>query len=327
MKRLEKAILSTLAYADVFDYPLRKEEIWQWLITEETGENSGQDRQKSVEKEEFLIVLDQLVKTKKCTRFKDFYFLLDKSVLISFRYKREKYSWLKLEKAKKAAGLLRLVPWVTMVGVTGALALLNSKKDDDIDILIVSRRDRIWLTRLFSVLLLELTGQRRQPEERVPKDKICLNMFLDEDHLAVPKDEQDLFTAHEVCQLKVLWDKNTTYKKFLGANQWVKKSLVNGVDRKKQRERNEPLIKTSGIFTQTLIVVCNFFLNFLNVDFVESSTKRLQLWYMKKRRTTEKIKKGIIRFHPNDARDWIIKEYTRRKMEIWKEEPFLRKVS
>jgi Rieske Fe-S protein len=43
-------------------------------------------------------------------------------------------------------------------------------------------------------------------------------MFLDEDHLSLPQNEQNLFTAHEVCQLKVLWQRNNLYQKFQKEN-------------------------------------------------------------------------------------------------------------
>jgi len=103
----------------------------------------------------------------------------------------------------------------------------NSDLNDDIDLLMVSRKNRLWLTRLLTVLLVELIAKRRHPGDKDVKDKICLNMFLDEEHLRVPQKEQDLFSAHEVCQMKVLWEKEGIYKKFIRENKWVKKFLPN----------------------------------------------------------------------------------------------------
>jgi hypothetical protein len=103
----------------------------------------------------------------------------------------------------------------------------NSDKDDDIDLLIVTKKNRLWLTRLLAVLLVELVARRRRPGEKDAKDKICLNMFLDETHLGVPPKERDLFSAHEVCQLKVLWERDNLYQGFLRNNQWTKEFLPN----------------------------------------------------------------------------------------------------
>jgi hypothetical protein len=52
-------------------------------------------------------------------------------------------------------------------------------------------------------------------------------MFLDEDHLEIPEKEQDLFSAHEVCQLKPIWSKDNVYQEFITQNQWYQKFLPN----------------------------------------------------------------------------------------------------
>ena len=41
-----------------------------------------------------------------------------------------------------------------------------------------------------------------------------------------------------------------------------------------------------------------------------------QLKYMKPRRTTEVVEPGRIRFHPQDAREWVLKEYQTRLKEL-----------
>jgi len=51
---------------------------------------------------------------------------------------------------------------------------------------------------------------------------------------------------------------------------------------------------------------------------LETIARWLQLKYMKSRRTTEIVEPGRIRFHPKDAREWVLKEYKERldKLEI-----------
>ena len=51
--------------------------------------------------------------------------------------------------------------------------------------------------------------------------------FVDLDNLAVLEKEQDLYSAHEVAQIKLLWDKDNTYDQFVSQNLWVKKYLAN----------------------------------------------------------------------------------------------------
>jgi len=114
-----------------------------------------------------------------------------------------------------------------MVAVTGNLAMDNAGQDDDIDFLIITTKKRLWLTRLLTNFLVELIANRRRPSDKEVKDKICLNMFLDENNLKIPIKEQSLFTAHEICQLKPLWVKNQLYRRFIQENLWLQKFLPN----------------------------------------------------------------------------------------------------
>jgi hypothetical protein len=218
MNELQKAVLKTLAYADVFAYPLTLEEIHLFLITP-----SGKAYfLKEIEKELTSSELHFLIESQK-----NYFFLKNRQEIISLRQERDFYSSQKLKIAKRAAGWLKLIPFIKMVGITGNLAMKNADEDDDIDLLIITGQKRLWLTRLLTIFLTELVSKRRRPEDKEVKDKICLNMFLDEEHLTLPQNEQNLFTAHEIYQLKILWQKENIYQKFLKENQWCKKFLPN----------------------------------------------------------------------------------------------------
>jgi len=202
--------LATLAYADIFDYPLTASEIWRFLIS-----------RRLVSSRQLAPLLKKLVSKR------GFYFLSGRQMIVGKRQQRQEWSRPKLKIARRTAWWLRLLPTIKMVAVSGALAMENTSENDDIDLLIVSGAGRLWLTRLLTVLLVELVARRRRPGDRQAKDKICLNMFLDERHLAMPENERNLYTAHEVCQLKLLWDRSQTYQRFISQNQWVKKYLAN----------------------------------------------------------------------------------------------------
>lgn len=213
---MKKEILRTLAYGDIFDYPLKTREIWRFLI------GSKKTSYRAVAKQ-----LSWLVEAKFLGKEGDFYFLLKRRKTVNIRRRREYWSKKKLKIARRGAKWLRLISMIQMVGVTGALAMKNSNKNDDIDLLIVTSKNRLWLTRLVTVILIELIAKRRRPGDIDVRDKICLNMFLDEENLAVPSNERDLFSAHEVCQLLPLWEKGGVYNKFIKKNKWVKDYLPN----------------------------------------------------------------------------------------------------
>lgn len=213
---LSLAIGRTLAYGDIFDYPLTLEELHRFLISSKPVDLT--DLKKA------LAHLDGVEKESQ------FYLLKGQRGLVAIRRKRQRWSQKKIKIARRTAFWLRLIPWIKLVGITGALAMNNSDEEDDIDFLIITARNRLWLTRLLTVLLIEIVAKRRRPSDspgKQIKDKICLNMFLDEAHLKIPKKEQNLFTAHEVCQLKMLWERKNTYQKFIRRNQWTKEFLAN----------------------------------------------------------------------------------------------------
>lgn len=280
---MREGILETIIYADIFDYPLTKEEINYWLIPSKTHHS------KLIEQKE------------------EYYFLRGRRKIINLRKKRFKYSKKKYEIAKNVAKILKLIPTIKLVGITGALAMSNADKDEDIDLLIITQRDTLWTTRFIATLTLDLLGKRRKPNQNKVANKICLNMFVDEDHLKIPNKEQDLYTAHEVLQMKPIWEKDNIYQKFLSQNQWVKKYLPNAY--KELLLKNKPQ-DTSGVAGWTPPRWRN------QERVLEVFLKKFQLWYMKNRRTKEIIKEGAVRFHPQDARVWIMDKY-RKKLEAF----------
>jgi len=213
---MKKAILRTLAYADIFDYPLKAVEIHHFLLSK-----------RGVSLAKVSLELKQLLREKKIGGDGFYFFLKGRKKLIGIRKGRLKFGRKKFVIAQRAANWLRLVPGLKMVAVSGALAMENAQADDDIDFLMVTAGKRLWLTRLLVVALMELVAKRRRPEDKRVKDKICLNLFLDEDSLSFPKNEQNLFSAHEICQIKLLWSKKGIYQKFISQNQWVKEYLPN----------------------------------------------------------------------------------------------------
>ena len=96
----EEAIFKTLAYADIFDYPLKKEEIWRWLIINPNG-----NRIISPNKSEWVKTFG-LIWRKHSDKFgfKDgYYFLPGREKIVPLRQKREIYSVQKLTLAQKIA--------------------------------------------------------------------------------------------------------------------------------------------------------------------------------------------------------------------------------
>lgn len=192
-------MLKTIAYADVFDYPLTREEIYRWLI-------KG----------------DSFTKAKE---FPYWNYLPGRAKLVKLRRQRERISRVKLDKFLPIIYRLKIIRWIKLICVTGALAMNNADADDDIDLMIVTSKNRLWLTRLaVSLLLLPHLRGGRMDSSKVA-DRICINLWLDETALAIK--QQNLYLAHEICQAQPVFERENFYDRFLGANLWYKKYLPN----------------------------------------------------------------------------------------------------
>lgn len=261
---------ATVAYADIFDYPLTQQERRLWCIKK------------------------RIQPTHQVTR--QFFFLPGRSITVSVRKKRQSASKKKWDIARNVGKWLRYIPGIQLVGVTGGLAMNNARPEDDIDLFIITSKHTLWITRMLSVMLVGALGRRRTPGANEVADKVCLNMFMSVGALRIATKEQDLFAAHEVLQMKPLWEREGTYTLFLEKNKWVERFLPNAWDEKvKNNEARVTSKKRNSLF-------------FL----LEPFARWIQLWYMRKRRTSEVVSHEILRFHPQDARVWVKKELQKR---------------
>ncbi|HLD24788.1 MAG TPA: hypothetical protein VJB96_02615 [Patescibacteria group bacterium] len=283
MQRLDQQFIATVAYADVFDYPLMREELTRWFIGNSAGRVLPQG---VVEKEGYFV-------------------LSGRERIITLRRSRERFAKTKWKRITKLARIFRLIPTVMLVGVTGGLAMNNARVGDDIDLFFITRRGTLWITRMLTTLFAECLRLRRRPNDRWVKDKICLNMFISEQSLVLPASERDLFSAHEVLQMVPLWERGDAYRTFLLANRWVKDFLPNAYKEAYQgiRIRYHGQKIPRSIIRNTMTVILRLF---------EPIAKYLQLWYMRNKRTNEVIRSGMIRFHPRDARGWVREKFAKR---------------
>jgi len=277
----KKVVLKTLLYSDIFDYPLIKEEIWNYLISD-----------KKILKKDFLLNL----KSEKAINQKDgFYFVKNREKIIVMRKERQKCSSEKIKKAKKIISFLSLFPTVRMIGISGSLALENCEENEDIDLFVITESGTLWATRFLLVVSLKLLGLYREKRAKLVKDKFCLNMLVSKDCLSLSEDRRNLFSAHEIAQVVPVFSKRSTYEDFITENLWVRNYLPNFKVRKpffEREERNLILIKGLKIFNKILF--------------------RFQFEIMKKDITREEISLGLVAFHPEDQSTRIIKEYKKR---------------
>ncbi|MBU0572628.1 hypothetical protein KKE18_02985 [Patescibacteria group bacterium] len=228
--------ISSLIYHDIFDYPLTPLELINWTAGEK-------------------IYFKNLENVKISTK-NGFLFLSGKEGSTLKRLMRERISKRKIEKAKKAAKILSFLPTIKMIAITGALAMKNVNEESDIDFLVITKKGSLWTTRLLAMALLKIFGvPRRRYGDKRTKDKLCLNIWLDESDLVWSNNSRDIFTSHEISQIIPLINKDQAYERFLSKNIWITDYWPNAtsarVGKEKKRSKTKKkrgCIKVCGIF-------------------------------------------------------------------------------
>lgn len=227
-----------------------------------------------------------------------YYCFPSRKKLIKLRKMREEYSRDKEIIAVEKTNILKKIPSVEAIFLTGSVAVGNAKKDADIDLMVVTSTNTLWITRLFVFTYLKLLRSLRSPKNY--QNQICPNIFVDLNHLRVS--DESIYTAHEILQAKPLFDRGGIYKKWLKENEWAKNYLPE-IYKVKAKE-----ILESPSMTPTVILagVQNLLFPFEFLAFIS------QYLYMKPHMTNEKVGWGFAFFHPNDLSKTIPEKYKQR---------------
>ena len=251
---------ASLKYHDIFNYPLTKEEIKKWTTV---GFKNFSEKISFSGKNEY-------------------FFLNGREGIVKTRILNEKYSRKKLVIAKKASKLIANISTIRFVGITGALAMNNASREGDIDLMIITRKKSLWTSRILVYFVLWIAGYKlRVPKQKNEKNKLCINLWLDESDTVWHKNDRNIYTAHEVAQIVPLFNKNKMYELFLNNNKWILKYWPKAVNIKsKSKNKYE---SPSKLF-----------------KLIEYISFKIQLIYMKSKITREIVTPTRAIFHPND---------------------------
>jgi hypothetical protein len=223
---LAAAIVRTLNYADLFDYAMTPDEVFQFLIGVRT-----------TRAEVDAVLNDHSRLNGSVSRVEGFLTLPQRQTLIAARHRLRAAAHRQFPRALIYARLLAHLPFVRMVALTGGLAMENAR-DNDIDYFIVTAPGRLWMVRGMAVALVRLA--------RPLGDYLCPNYLLAENHLVI--DDRNLYTAHEVVQMIPLYGLDV-YRQMCALNQWIIDFLPNA-DGIHARRSEDPLPRVGGWFKQ-----------------------------------------------------------------------------
>lgn len=199
MNNIQKNILKTLAYFDLFHYPVTRNELLAFSPT--MASLSLIDKElKSLLEDKLLFQLDE------------FYSLQNKPELAERRRGGNLRAVDQLMIARDAAKILNWFPFVQSIAVSGSLSKHFSEEKSDIDFFIITSSNRLWIARTFMHLLKKLSFIVNK------QNWFCMNYYVDESALKIP--EENIFTAMEIVTL-IPMQGIDCFQKFREANVWT----------------------------------------------------------------------------------------------------------
>jgi len=198
--------------------------------------------------------------------------------------------------------LISLFPQIKLIGLSGSIAMMNAKNEDDIDLFIITKKNRLFTARFLATIIAFIMGLKRPIGLKKASNKVCLNLFFDEDNLKVPKFKQTLFVGHEILQMKPIVNKDNVYERFLKANRWVQDIFPNSswIMSKVKNQKSKIQVKSQNYFKNLKLLTLTSNFSLLTFNFIESILKKFQLYLIRRHQTTEVITDTQLWFHPVD---------------------------
>ncbi len=206
-KNKAKNILFTVAYYNVLEFPMTTFEVWRYLI-------DFRHKRNSCPLDETAEILEELKKRGLAENVMGFWVLPGKENLAEQRIKNQKISVTKIQRLQKWLKFARFLPYIRGIFITGALAMKRATPKSDWDVLVVVKKKRIWVGRLFITLFFQFLGKRRHDAKI--NNRFCLNHFLTEDGLIL--EENNEFSSNELVFAIPVYGKEA-YQRFQQLNE------------------------------------------------------------------------------------------------------------
>ncbi|MBT5016116.1 hypothetical protein HN748_00235 [Candidatus Peregrinibacteria bacterium] len=294
-----QAVLATLAYFDQFQYPLTLEETERFLFQLEPDRHHI----------EITLKESQLIQGRG-----SYYQLSQEADHIAERHLRAlvaKRLWKRINRFRVIFGL---VPYLKLVAVCNNLALSNSKPGSDIDLFIVTKPGRLFISRLILTVWLQLLGVRRHGSKIA--GRFCLSFFVTEENLDfnfIKKEPLDIYLAYWFQTLQPIQGNREIYEKLLTKNSdWLQKIFMRPLHPNMHRFKEAPLWARSLRSLQEKI---------LNTSLGDKLEEKLENWQItraqKKRDLVARdnpdhgiiISRHMLKFHNVDRRELFYKRW------------------
>ena len=289
ISELEKSIINTLIYYDVFNHPLSYEELRKSTI-----------HFKIASDHQFGKAISNLKSLGYIRERKEFYMLNGKDWAVDSRLSEQKRVNRYFKIAAISSRIIASFPYVRGVFISGALSKSRVEEKGDIDFFIVTEAGKLWISRTMLVLFKKvfLFNSFRF---------FCLNYFVDENSLETP--HKNLYTATDVVTVIPFFNPKI-YRRFIRSNAWACAYYPNYPLRGTPVEINpySLLVKTTleKLFRNRLGKLLDTWLMNLTLNYRRKKFQKLPEKKFLKAFITEK---HISTHHPNDFQEGVLKAF------------------
>ncbi len=219
MEELKKNITKTLLYYDIFSYPLKTDEIFSFLPRNSIAKQDVENFLKETAAKETAPFAEK----------DGYYYIKPAEENVSRRIEKENYSLRMWKRAALVTHLIKRFPFVRAVFVTGSLSKNSSDPSSDLDFMLITAKNRLWISRSMLMLFKKIFFLNSYKF-------FCINYFITEDNLVIT--ERNIFTATEIATIKATHNTGLL-NEFIKQNNWVIEYFPNYV-------LCDPMLHSSG---------------------------------------------------------------------------------
>lgn len=308
---LQRSILQTFAFFDLFDYPLTPMETWKWLWKPPADASFG----------DVLHALDDLVSEGTLEKHLGFFVLTGRREIVMVRKQRHRDALAKWNKARRAIRLLSWFPFIRMAAVCNTLAFSHSRPEADIDLFIVAQAGRLWISRFLVTAAFHLLGLRPTGDHK--SDTICLSFWVTPeafDLSAVQIHSEDIYFRMWLSQLYPIYDPHGDYRELFEKNSEFLASLPHAGAASPHHER----VIAPGRFQSALKKILERLLSTRFGSWLDHRAKRFQqqkfpnaLRSQMNRGVAVVVNDRMMKFHDHDQRAVIYRNWQQRCEKIF----------
>ncbi len=224
LTQLRRGIIRTLAYYDIFSYPLTAIEVYYNLGNNHTNLEEIKSELKN-------LTINSIIYSNG-----EFFQLKDDKNYVDRRRKGNELADKRLKTARRVSGFISRFPFIRGILLSGSISKGFMEEDSDIDYFVITHPNRVWFSRLMLMLFKKLFLFNS-------KKIFCINYFIDSENLEI--EEKNIFTATEIVTLLPTFGKEI-YHEFYAKNSWVKQFYPNYPIRATEEviERKKGIIKS-----------------------------------------------------------------------------------